>query len=204
VTVSRRLHTATCCLLLVAASLALGDSSWVRLRQRYAGLKSLSGTFTETISATPDAAVFKGRFAIRLPNHYRLEVTEPVRQVIIGEDSVVWFHFPAEGRAVRQPAGSSIPLLAFLAPVMDSATDATVTTDSAGGNVVRFPDEELSALSGLVLELDRSRARITGFRFEDDLGNRYNFTLTSQQWNPRLPWSRFRFTPPAGTVVEYQ
>lgn len=186
--------------------LAASDPVWVSLRRDYLGLRTLSGSFSETVCSESEGTCqdFSGTFAILVPDHYRLEVTEPVRQTIVCQDSVVWFHFPSERRAVRTPSAASLPLLAFLQPVLDSATAAVVTTDSAGRAVVRIADEELSALSGLTLELDPGRRRITGFSFTDAWGNAYHFRLTNQRWNPKLDPGLFRFVPPRGTAVEEQ
>ncbi|MEO0073093.1 MAG: outer-membrane lipoprotein carrier protein LolA, partial [candidate division WOR-3 bacterium] len=66
-----------------------GESSrevWQRLRRQYLSLRTLSGTFEQTVCSEVDGACrsFTGNFAFRLPAEFRLEVTDPVRQVIIG------------------------------------------------------------------------------------------------------------------------
>lgn len=191
-----------------SGSLAVQQSSqvWQRLRRQYLSLRTLSGTFEQTICSEVDGTCrnFAGGFAFRLPGQFRLEVTEPVRQVIVGSDSGVWFYFPEERRAVYQAAGSSIPLLAFLAPVLDSTSTVELDVDATGTPIMRITAGDTYSLANLVLELSSSRDRIVGFAFDDEYGNHHHFRLSRQRWNPRLSPKTFRFVPPAGTVVERQ
>lgn len=193
-------------LLLLAAGRAEPDSLWPRLRNRYLSLKTLAGDFTETILAEADGTVlrFSGRFAIRMPGSYRLEVTSPEKQLIVCADSFVWFHFPAEKRAVRQPAAGSIPLLAFMVPILDSAATVSATRAPSGNWLLEVATEDPTGLADLKLELDPGAKRIIGFSFSDDWGSKYRFSLLNQRWNPALSARTFRFVPPAGTQVEYQ
>jgi len=193
-------------LLLLALSQAQTDSIWPRLRRRYLSLKTLAGDFSETVFAEADSTVlrFSGRFTIRMPGSYRLEVLSPEKQLIVCSDSFVWFHFPAEKRAVRQPAAGSLPLLAFLLPVLDPAATASATRTASGNWQLAVRTEDPTGLGDLNLELDPGGTRIIGFSFTDDWGTRYRFSLLNQRWNPSIPAKAFRFTPPAGTQVEYQ
>lgn len=193
-------------LLLLTVGQPRPDSVWPRLRSRYLSLKTLSGDFSETILADGGSTVmrFSGRFSIRMPGSYRLEVTSPEKQLIVCADSFLWFHFPAEKRAVRQPASGSIPLLAFMIPVLDSSAAVTATQDSSGKWILAVATEDPTGLADLKLELDAGANRIIGFSFSDDWGSRYRFSLLNQRWNPSIPARTFRFTPPPGTQVEYQ
>ncbi len=183
---------------------AQGYEWWQALRKRYLGLRSLSGSFVETIEPSEGSGqepmVFKGSFVFQLPGSFRLEVIEPVKQVIVGNDSVVWFYFPNERRAVLQTRGQPVPLLAFLAPLMDSA----VTVVDEGDVVIAVYSDGRSYLNELRLELDKKRERIKAFSFVDEWGNRCRFLLLNQQWNPVVSKKQFMFVPPKGTGVEYQ
>ena len=66
-------------LLATAGTTPQSDSVWQGLRARYLGLNSLSGKFTETICSDEQGTCqsFLGSYEVRLPNHYRLEVTSP-------------------------------------------------------------------------------------------------------------------------------
>jgi outer membrane lipoprotein carrier protein len=192
-------------LLAAGTIFAQSDSLWQRLRTRYLGLRTLSGTFEERICSEEAGTcqTFEGKFYIRVPGRYRLVVTDPVDQVIVSDSSTLWIHLPQEKRAVQQPAGGFAPVLAFLGPVLDSTATATVKRDSAGvWRAYVDMDEELSMLGDLVLELDPTATRIRGFEFTDAWKQHYQFKLTDQQWNPALDAKLFRFTPPKGTTVE--
>jgi outer membrane lipoprotein carrier protein len=182
------------------------ERAWQNLRRQYLALRTLSGTFEQTICSEAEGTCqsFQGTFAFRLPGEFRLEVSEPVRQVVVGTDSGVWFYFPTEGRAVFQSGGGSVPLLSFLAPVTDTAAVVRFGTDAVGAPTVEITTTGMETLSNLVLELNRERTRITGFSFDDDFGNHHHFRLGRQRWNPRLGAGTFRFSPPAGVLVEYQ
>ncbi len=182
------------------------DSLWQELRDRYVGLSSLSGTFHETICSESEGTCmsYYGEFAVRLPGSYRMEVNSPHAQLIVSNDSALWFYFPEENRAVSQPGGQDLPVLAFLGPVLDSAATAVPDTNHLGDDILRVvtPDEEMASMFDLTLQLSESNTRIDGFGFDDAWGNSYHFTLTDQRWNPELPDDAFRFVPPPGTEVE--
>ena len=190
-------------LLTVTTGFARASGNWQRLHSRYLGLKSLAGSFIETIEPASgigqEPTVFKGRFVFELPHRFRLDVTEPMKQVIVGNDSVVWFYFPDEKRAVLVTSRQPVPLLAFLEPVLD--TNATVIEEEG---VILVRTEPGSFLSDLRLELDQTGTRIDAFSFIDEWGNHCRFVLFAQRWNPRLSARTFRFVPPAGTAIEYQ
>jgi outer membrane lipoprotein carrier protein len=181
------------------------DSLWQNLRQQYLGLRSLSGSFEEAITSEAEGTcqTFSGNFWSVLPDRYRLEVTQPHRQVIVANDTVLWFHFPTEKRAVREIQPRAVPLLAFLDPVLDSTTTARFKTEPDGPTTVHIePADDMAAIQGLRLELANDQRRIDAFEFDDAWGNHYRFELRAQQWNPHLPATLFQFTPPAGTTVE--
>jgi outer membrane lipoprotein carrier protein len=193
--------------LVLAASFARAssDSLWQNLRGRYVGLKTLSGTFTETICSeqTGTCSSFKGRFSIKVPSRYRLQVTSPQKQLIVSDSTDLWVYLPEQRLAQKQPAGGFAPVLAFLGPVLDSTATAEVEQDSTGDwSAAVTMDDEMSALDGLVLELDRTASRIKGFSFSDAWGNQVHFALTDQVWNPKLSPKLFKFTPPKGTTIE--
>ncbi len=189
-------------LAMVVVGFAQEKERWAALRSRYLGLKSLAGSFTETVESESGAEpiVFKGRFVFQLPHRFRLEVSEPTRQVIVGNDSVVWFYFPDEQRAVLQTQRQPVPLLGFIEPLLD--TSAEVFEEREGVLVVRggrggFFEE-------LKLELDKTGRRIEAFSFVDEWGNYRRFVLSNQRWNPSVSPKSFRFVPPKGTTIEYQ
>jgi outer membrane lipoprotein carrier protein len=184
---------------------AANDSIWEDLRARYLGLKTLSGTFRENICSEAQGSCreFDGTFAIFVPARYRLEVTEGTKQLFVSDSTNLWVYLADEKRAVKQPAGGFAPVLAFLGPVLDSTATAEVSRDSTGIYVARVAmNDEMSALSDLLLELDETGSRIDGFSFSDGMGNKIHFSFYDQQWNPKLPPETFKFTPPKGVTVE--
>lgn len=193
-------------LLLTLLVAAPADSLlWRNLRENYLGLRSLSGSFEQTVRSEAEGTTqrFSGSFWSVLPDRYRLEVTSPERQVIVAGDSALWFYFPAENRAVREAQPRSMPLLAFLEPVLDPATTARIEQLPDGRTLVHVETEdEMTALQDLRLELSADRRRIEAFEFSDPWGQDYRFILTAQQWNPQLPDATFEFTPPRGTTIE--
>ena len=189
----------------VCLAQAANDSIWPNLRARYLGLKTLSGTFTENICSELQGTCtqFEGTFAIDVPAKYRLEVTEGVKQLFVSDSTHLWIYLADEKRAMKQPAGGFAPVLAFLGPVLDSTATGEVSKDSSGTYVVKVTmGDEMSAMNDLVLELNETATRITGFSFTDGWGNKVHFGLYDQQWNPKLSPALFKFTPPKGVTVE--
>ncbi len=189
----------------VCLAAAASDSLWQNLRARYLSLKTLSGTFTENICSEQAGTCtpFEGKFSISVPAKYRMEVTDPQQQLIVSDSINLWVYLPDQKLAQKQPAGGFAPVLAFLGPVLDSTATGEVTKDSSGTYVVKVKmDEDMSAMNDLVLELNETATRITGFSFVDGWGNKVHFGLYDQQWNPTLSPKLFKFTPPKGTTVE--
>ena len=190
---------------LVCLAQAASDSIWPDLRARYVGLKTLSGTFTETICSDQQGTCtqFEGTFAIAVPARYRLEVTEGKKQLFVSDSTSLWIYLADEKRAVKQPAGGFAPVLAFLGPVLDSTATGEVSKDSTGIYVVKVTmGDEMSALNDLLLELNEAGTRIDGFSFTDGLGNKVHFRFYDQKWNEKLAAGTFKFTVPKGVAVE--
>ncbi len=195
-------------IILLCFSLACAGAGarWSGLRARYLGLKSLTGSFVQTVEPSDgsDPMVFKGRFYFALPNRFRLEVREPVQQVIVGSDSLVVFYLPEEKRAVFQQRSQPVPMLAFVQPLLDTTSVVTEEQTDDGRVVLVFADSEWTMFRELRIEPDRTGTRVDAFSFVDEWGNRCRFVLAEQRWNVSIPAKMFKFVPPAGTVVEYQ
>jgi outer membrane lipoprotein carrier protein len=101
-------------ILIACTASAASDSLWANLRARYLGLKTLTGTFEEQICSDQAGTCqnFSGKFSIGVPDRYRLDVTEPQKQVIVSDGSSLWLYFPDQKRAPtrRRPhAGARVP-----------------------------------------------------------------------------------------------
>jgi len=191
-----------CCLCLAAAS---DHPIWVNLRSTYLGLKTLSGLFGENICSEKEGTCtqFEGRFAISLPDRYRLEVTEGQKQLFVSDGVNVWAYLPEFGRAIKRPPGGVAPIMAFLEPILDSTSTVEVAKDSSGIYVVKVcPDGDMSAMGDLVLELNETGTQIDGFSFRDGMGQKLHFSFYNQDWNPKLDPALFKFKPPKGVTVE--
>jgi outer membrane lipoprotein carrier protein len=191
-----------CACLAVAAN---DHPIWKNLRTQYLDLKTLSGTFRETICADNQTTCqeFYGAFAISVPSRYRVEVTEGMKQLFVSDSTNLWIYLADQKRAMKQPAGGFAPVLAFLGPVLDSTATGEVSKDSTGIYVVKVSmGDEMSAMNDLVLELNETGTRINGFSFNDGMGQKIHFSFYDQQWNPKLSPSLFKFTPPKGVTVE--
>jgi outer membrane lipoprotein carrier protein len=195
-------HLALLCILVQTPD---ADSVWETLRADYLALKTLSGGFDQTICSDEQGTCqsFSGSFAIRMPDRYRIEVAAPDSQLIVSDDKGLWFYFPEDNYAVRQAPGQSIPLMAFLEPMLDSTAGVSYADSSPGALVLSVTTaDSVMSLHDMRLELDSSSSRIQAFSFHDAWGNDYHFRLRGQKWNPDLPQGLFSFTPPAGTIIE--
>ncbi|MEO0068999.1 MAG: outer-membrane lipoprotein carrier protein LolA [candidate division WOR-3 bacterium] len=186
-------------------TVGIASDQWQSLRNRYLHLKTLSGSFTETLKSESEGVVnFEGRFFFQFPDRFRLEVTKPNQQIIVGSDSIIWFYFPGEKRAIRQSRSQPFPLLAFIEPLLDTTAKVTEENTTEEKPVILIQSGEGVFFTTMRLELDRNKTKVEAFSFSDDLGNQYHFTLKEQRWNPRLSPKTFNFVPPPGTSIEYQ
>jgi chaperone LolA len=193
--------TALCVLALTPGA----DSVWKGLRDDYLALKTLSGGFDQTICSDEQGTcqTFSGSFAIGVPDRYRIEVATPDSQLIVSDGTGLWFYFSEDNYAVRQAPGQSIPLMAFLDPMLDSAAVVTFADSTPGALVLSVATaDSVMSLHDMKLELDSSGRRISAFSFHDAWGNDYHFRLHGQQWNPDLRQDVFSFIPPEGTIIE--
>lgn len=191
-------------ILLFTVAMSTDHQLWQTLRENYLGLRSLSGSFEQLVQTDTEAdRRFVGSFWTILPDRYRLEVSEPEQQLMVAGDSLLWFYFPTESRAVREAQPRAMPLLAFLEPVLDSSSEVRFEADQDGQRVVVVePADEMATIQNLRLELSPDGRRIDAFDFSDPWGNQYRFLLKFQVWNPDLPAELFEFTPPPGTNIE--
>ena len=189
----------------ICIAVATDNPIWKNLRSHYLGLKTLSGTFRESICLDTQGTCteFNGRFAISLPARYRLEVTEGMQQLFVSDSATLWIFLPGAKRVIKRPGGGFTPVLAFLEPILDSTANVEVTKDSTGIYVVKvWMDDEMSAMNDLVLELNETAIRVNGFSFTDGTGQKIHFSFYDQQWNTELSPTLFTFTPPKGITVE--
>ena len=189
----------------VCLAVATDHPIWVNLRSTYLGLKTLSGIFTENICSEDQGSCteFEGRFAISLPDRYRLEVTEGQKQLFVSDGTDLWIYLPEVRRVIKHQAGGFAPIMAFLEPILDSTATVEISKDSSGIYVAKvFPDDEMSAMNDLVLELNEAGTQVDGFSFKDGMGQKLHFSFYNQEWNPKLSPTLFKFTPPKGVTVE--
>ncbi|UCG43168.1 MAG: outer-membrane lipoprotein carrier protein LolA [candidate division WOR-3 bacterium] len=196
------IHIALLCVLVLTPG---ADSVWEDLRDRYLALTTLSGSFDQTICSDEQGTcqTFSGSFVIEMPDRYRIEVAAPDSQLIVSDRTGIWFYFPKDNYAVRQASARSIPLMAFLEPMLDSTAAVSYADSTPGALVLAVTTaDSVMSLHGMKLELDSSAGRIAGFSFVDAWGNDYHFRLSGQRWNQDLPEDAFSFTPPEGTIIE--
>ncbi|HTW90448.1 MAG TPA: outer membrane lipoprotein chaperone LolA [bacterium] len=189
-----------CTCLAVAGS----NPMWDNVRSSYLDLKTLSGYFKETICSGNQGSCleFNGRFAISVPDRYRIEVTEGTQQLFVSDGTTLWIYIPKLKQVMKRSGGGFAPVLAFLQPVLDSTVSVEVAKDSTGKYVVKaLVEDEMSAMQDLVLELSDDGTLITGFSFTDGTGQKFHFSFSDQQWNTELDATMFKFTPPKGVTI---
>ena len=106
-------------------ALASTNPIWQSLRTTYLGLKTLSGTFRETMCAANQTSCteFDGAFAISVPNRYRIEVTGKFRQLFVSDGTTLWVYLPVQKQVIKRSAGGFAPILAFLQPILDTTAN---------------------------------------------------------------------------------
>ncbi len=188
-------------------ALAADNPLWQNLRSTYLRLKTLSGTFKETVCAANQKSCteFEGAFAIAVPDHYRIEVTGKFRQLFVSDGTTLWIYLPIHKQVIKRSAEGFAPILAFLQPILDSTQHVDISKDSAGITVVRaLVEDDMSAMKDVELELSEDNTFITGFSFTDAAGSRLHFSLDNQQWNTKLDTTMFQYAPPKGVTVDDQ
>lgn len=186
----------------LCAALAQADGI-AQLKQFVHDTRALSARFSQTVSGDKPLHV-SGTLELQRPGRFRWTYDTPYEQLIVGDGSRLWVYdkglAQVTARKLDNALGSSPA--ALLAGnndlekhyqlknqgVSDGLDWLEATPKHSDGT---FKSVRMGFKSGELLRMD----------MEDNFGQHTTLTFSGLQKNPKLPASRFSFTPPKGVDV---
>jgi len=189
-----------------AAGASAADSARSRMEAFSKDLKSISGSFNQSVTDANGRRgdESRGTLALQAPRQFRWETKEPYEQTIVAEGQRVWVYEPdLQQVTVRsqssEEAHSPLTVLTDLSQ-LDSQFTATESGERDGlawlklTSKAKDPEFEYAELGFAAHDLER-------MLFKDQLGNTTEIRFSDWKRNPKLAADTFKFTPPKGVDV---
>lgn len=193
-------------LLFVASSISAADSARSRMEAFSKDLKSISGSFSQSVTDANGRGgdQSRGTLALQAPRQFRWETKEPYVQTIVADGQRVWVYEP-DLQQVTVRSQSSEEAHSPLTVLTDlSQLDSQFTTTESGErdglawlkltSKAKDPEFEYAELGFAAHDLER-------MLFKDQLGNTTEIRFSDWKRNPKLAADTFKFTPPKGVDV---
>lgn len=194
-------------LLLLLMSLPVQAATAVQdLGARLRALQSLETGFTQvtTQAGRQPALGTTGMLSAQRPGQFRWEVRQPYEQVIVSDGRELRVYDPDLMQMTVRPLGDEVaqtPALLFTGDPKAIAEQFDVQ-QTAQGKLTVFvlkPKARDAVFEQLQLRFDG--ATPVGMTLSDGVGQQTEVSFHQTRLNPRLPASRFRLNPPAGTDI---
>jgi outer membrane lipoprotein carrier protein len=205
------------CSLCITGELAAAPkelSAQARFEQTYRVAQSLQVSFLETYEENGRVVRSEaGTAYFRRPGRMRFEYAAPEKNIFLVDGKTAWFYVPADHTATRVPAKESsdwktpLALLAgearlsrICSRVESSPTEKPLTVD---GQVLQCTLKGATTQnSGQVfLEIAPLSGQLIRVLIRDSGGVTVDFHFKNWDFNPPLPDTLFRFSPPLGTAI---
>lgn len=177
-----------------------------RLKAFIAGAKTAEADFTQTVAdkngrVTQQAS---GRMAFARPGKFRWDYSKPYEQVIVGDGVKLWLYDADLEQVTVKSLGDVIAGTPAALLAGDNAIEKYFALKDAG------VADGLEWLEATPKSKDTTFERIRmGFKGDtlvqmelfDFFGQRTTLRLSRLERNPRIPATRFTFTPPKGVDI---
>ncbi len=193
-------------LLGVGFLLATPQQTFNAVVNRYAGIASISATFSEEIvsRSTGSRSTLGGRFIYVAPDKFRLDVDFPEEQLLVSDGQTFWIYIPSANQVIKTSPGPERDLFLFVANLNDYEDRYTVDV-TQGEAYVEAWFTALETSSGFMpadftLLLNSASNDIAGIRIEtDDMIMTLIFSEIRR--NAFISTSSFLFIPPEGVEL---
>ncbi len=204
--------TAFLCLPGISEAYAQDISAVVaRLEQRYASVKTITGSFRQTYRAPGIDQSESGIFWLKKPGLMRWEYRHPEEKLFIANERESFLYVPFDRQVTVQdfsPSdlhGTPLELLLGAGSIHKSFTaswEEVIRAKTENPFLIRLePRSRESTYSFLVLELDRETCDVRRIVIREKTGNTLEFLLTDMADNVKIEDGKFRFKIPKGAEV---
>lgn len=188
------------------------DQLLQHLQGEYASLKDLKIDFSQSTVfqslGTSNRREIKGEgtFYLKRPNMMRWDYTEPEKQHIISDGKKIWIYLEEDRQVMVEPATSVLDkrlLSWFFMGTRAIKDEFNVTLKERGEDIelALTPKILQPNLKSMYIWLKKKNYQIIKVSTIDLYGNTTTIVFTKILFNPGLPVSLFRFSPPKGVEV---
>jgi outer membrane lipoprotein carrier protein len=182
-----------------------------RLEQRYASVKTVTGSFQQSYRAPGINQSESGTFWLKKPGLMRWEYRQPEEKLFIANEKESYLYVPFDRQVTIQdfnPSdlyGTPLELLLGAGGIHKNFTaswEADIRPKTEKPFLIRLePRGGESTYSFLVLELDRETCDVRRIVIREKTGNTSEFLLTDMTTNVKIEHGTFQFKIPKGIEV---
>ncbi|MCC4263650.1 outer membrane lipoprotein chaperone LolA [Oceanimonas baumannii] len=188
-----------------ASTLALAGAA-TDLQQKLSALGRFSADFTQQVydeSGDPMQTA-EGSMQLARPDRFRWHTTAPDESLIVSDGTDVWMYDPFVEQVSIVPLEQAVRNTPFLLiSGGDSSRWQGYEVSKSSGNYVVTSKDPAELIQRFTLRFD-DQGRLSRFTVVESGGQRSEFTLSGFNASPEQAASAFRFTPPAGVMVDDQ
>ncbi|MDP5290803.1 outer membrane lipoprotein chaperone LolA [Oceanimonas sp. CHS3-5] len=176
------------------------------LQQKLSALGRFSADFSQQVydeSGDPMQRA-EGSMQLARPDRFRWHTTSPDESLIVSDGTDVWMYDPFVEQVSIVPLAQAVQNTPFLLiSGGDRARWQGYNVSKQGSSYVVASKDPAELIQRFTLSFD-SQDRLARFTVVESGGQRSEFTLSGFNASPDLAASAFRFTPPAGVMVDDQ
>ncbi|NHI00326.1 outer membrane lipoprotein chaperone LolA [Oceanimonas sp. MB9] len=187
------------------STLALADAAG-ELQQKLSALGRFSADFSQQVYDESGAPMQQAEGSMQLarPDRFRWHTTSPDESLIVSDGTDVWMYDPFVEQVSIVPLAQAVKNTPFLLiSGADSSRWQGYKVSKQGGRFVVASKDPAELIQRFTLGFD-SLGRLARFTVVESGGQRSEFTLSRFNASPELAANAFRFTPPAGVMVDDQ
>lgn len=187
------------------STLALADAAG-ELQQKLSALGRFSADFSQQVYDESGAPMqtAEGSMKLARPDRFRWHTTSPDESLIVSDGTDVWMYDPFVEQVSILPLAQAVQNTPFL---LISGADPSrwqgYNVSKQGSSYVVASKDPAELIQRFTLRFD-TQGRLARFTVVESGGQRSEFTLSRFNASPELAANAFRFTPPAGVMVDDQ
>ncbi len=174
------------------------------VKVKYDKIKTIQGNFIQSQCSESEGTCqqFEGKFYISKPNFSRMEITSPVKQVIVTDSNNVLIYLVNKKKVYIQPASMSINFFGIFDMFLNDTTNFIMVSQDTNFSALEYKKDSLDqqeVFTELKFYINKKTSLIEKFSFTDMNGNENTFELSNIKLNPKMGNKLFTLEVPKGT-----
>lgn len=175
------------------------------LQEHFARLNTWQADFVQTLENKDNGLTTKSQGSLWLlrPNRFRLEYTQPYKQIYVADGSKLWFYDEDLEQVTVKPQGNLLDQTPAMILSQPRRLNETYTiTHTSEENNTRYSLKPKGSESGFErIEIVFSDNRLIEMHMYDHFAQKTSLVFRNIQSNHTVSNDRFRFIPPNGVDV---